>query len=450
MRRSAILFLSIAAVGLAGCGSDGIDSVGDLNPFKPAETRLPGERRAVLPNGDPTLTATNRTAPVGAASALGDWTQPGGNASNDPGNVAFSGGGSRIWSVRAGQPGSAGSFGFGGSGLRVSARPIIAGGQVIVYDPAGNVSAHSLSSGGRAWSTSLRPTGEDAVAAGGGVAAAGGRIFAATGFSTVAALDQASGATLWTAQLDSPARTAPAVAGGKVYVVTRTNGVIALDQASGAVAWTVETAASSAGLLASASPAVAGDTVVVPTSSGDIVGLSAADGAQKWIFTVAGGSRTMAVAGLGDASASPVVHDGVVYATGVGGRMVAARLATGETIWEQPIGSAHTPVVSGGAVFLVDLDGRAVAFDRSNGTVLWQVALPRPADARRASTWAGPLLAGGRLWFVANDGNMTTVDAATGQIGSTISSGTAGAIAPVSASGTLVVLGADGTLSGFN
>ncbi len=437
------LCLLAAGLGLSGCGG-GVDGISDLNPFKREEVPLPGERRSLLPDRV-AAEAAGRAASVAAPRSVGDWSQAGGGPANDPGNVAFSGSFSRAWSSRVGETSSGGGYGFGGPGQRMAARPVVSGGVAFVYSPNAVVTATSVDGGGRLWRRSVAAEGESAVVSGGGVAVSSGRVVASTGYGTVVALDAASGSQLWSAKLDAPARTAPAIAGNRVYVVSRTNSVTALDLASGAVAWTIETSGASAGLLSSTSPAVVGDTVFVPTSTGDVVALSAADGSQKWTVSVAGGSRSLAVAGLGDASASPVVSDGVLYGTGVGGRIVAARAASGERIWDRTVGSAHTPVVSGGSLFLVDLDGRAMALDRQNGQILWASPLPPAPDAKR-TTWAGPLLAGGKLLFVSVDGRLAVVDAARGTIEQVTSIGVEGVLSPVASGGTILVLGGNGTM----
>src|SRR5207253_8817990 len=56
-------------------------------------------------------------------------------------------------------------------------------------------------------------------------------------------------------------------------------------------------------------------------------------GDLKWADAVVRSTRTLAVSGLTDVAASPVISDGVVFATGVSGRTIAVRLADGERLW---------------------------------------------------------------------------------------------------------------------
>ncbi|MYZ48430.1 PQQ-binding-like beta-propeller repeat protein [Propylenella binzhouense] len=430
--RSAGLALALGAVLLAGCGS--LDFLGRK------ETPLPGERRSALPALG--LEQAQGTANPGPAVASGDWSQPGGNAANAPGNVALSSGGATAaWRARATEA-------VVKRGARVAAPPIVFGGRIFIYGSDATVTSLG-SGGGRSWSVSVAPEGEKAYVSGGGVAGAGNLVFAATGYGDLVALDAATGGKAWSYKLDAPARSAPTAAGGKVYVVTATSTVHAVNAADGTLAWTQTGIPEIAGVVAPASPAVVGNTVIVPLPSGEIVALDAGTGATKWGDTVVRATRSLAVSGLTDLAASPVVYDGTVYATGVAGRTIAISAANGERLWEENVGSATTPAVSGNAVFLVDLADNMVALDRRTGKIFWQTPLPTVREKRFFSVWVGPTLAGGALYAVSNDGKLVSVDAATGAILGTRPLPSPAFVRPVAASGQLLVLGSDGQLSAF-
>ena len=127
MRKAiATLLLCSATLGLAGC-----ETVGDVVPsglkfFGPKEEILPGERHAALASSDPTAVDEKAAAvPVSlpAPAAIGDWAQPGGNASNSPGNLAVGGGG---FSTSVALSGSNSRVGFGGglAARKLSVSPI--------------------------------------------------------------------------------------------------------------------------------------------------------------------------------------------------------------------------------------------------------------------------------------------------------------------------------------
>ena len=202
-------------------------------------------------------------------------------------------------------------------------------------------------------------------------------------------------------------------------------------------------------MISAASPAVSGNTVVVPFSSGEIAAFETGDGQFKWTDAVVRSTRTLAVSGLTDVAASPVIDDGVVYATGVAGRTIAVRLSNGERIWEQSVGSAYTPIVSGNAVFLIDLEDNMIALDRNTGKMFWRTRLPVVRKKKFFSVWAGPSLAGGVLWAVSNDGGILSVDPNTGNLLSTRKLGARAYSKPTAAAGQLLVLAGDGSLIAY-
>lgn len=434
-RRFPVVAAGFVAISLTGCGA-----IGSLNPFNKAELILPGERRAVMTGDD--AVATGGTASIGGASSSADWSQPGGNAANAPGNVALAGnGGSVAWRARVAE-------GAGKRGARPTVPPLLYGGRIFVFDAGGAVSSLTAG-GGRQWNVSVAPEGEKGRAIGGGIAASGNALFVATGYGEVVALDAATGGRIWASKISAPAHSAPTAADGKVYVVSSTNVLHALNQSDGSEAWQYPGIPETAGVLSSASPAVAGDTVVVPYSSGEVIAFKTSNGDLKWADAVIRSTRTLAVSGLTDVAASPVISDGVVFASGVGGRTIAVRLSNGERLWEQSIGSASTPAVSGNAVFIIDLQDNLVAMDRSSGAIFWKAALPVVRKKKFFSVWSGPTLAGGALWAVSNDGKMVGVDPASGTIITDRKLSSPAYIKPVAASGQLLVLAGDGTLTAF-
>lgn len=434
--------LALALV-VGGCGGVS-EFAGSLNPFG-KEKKLSGERLPVFEGADPALVANKQAASVGAAGGGQEWPAAGGGLSNDSGNVAVSISGARVWKANIGASGG----GFTVSALRSSARPVSAAGRIFVYKPNGDVVALSTN-GGRLWTKSLRPEGEDDVAPGGGVAVAGGRVYVSTPYRQVAALDAGSGQVLWTVKLSTPARGAPAVGQGHVFVVTQSNEVYALKQEDGSEAWTYAGIEETGSILSAANPAISGNMVVVPFSSGEVMGVDIKTGKAQWIDGVTRGFRTQAVSGLADVSASPVISGDTVYATGVAGRTIATSLKTGARKWGQDLGSVHTPVVSGNALFMVDLEDRMVALDRKTGEILWSTVLPRPEKKKHRRNWAGPILANGALIAMSSDGRFAAVDAASGQIMLTKEVGADVYVTPIVAGGHMIVLDGDDAVAAYN
>ncbi|MEM1283795.1 MAG: PQQ-binding-like beta-propeller repeat protein [Pseudomonadota bacterium] len=438
MRRSSLFALALFPL-LAGCQTVG-DALDGINPFAREEERLPGERIALGGSTDPVAQVVNTTVAIPGPSGVIEWTQPGGNAANNPGHVSLAG--SQTWRSEAGVV-------RGRRQVRMAALPIVAAGRAYVYDPNGNVTAVSISGGGQSWRRDLRPEDEDGQVGAGGVAFGAGRVFAATGFGQMFALDANSGQTLWAIDLDTPALSAPTVAGDTVYVITQSNRLLAISIEDGTERWRFRGVPATAGLLGSGTPAVAGDTVIVPYSSGEIVALNAENGEPRWADAVVTGARFQALSGLRDLVASPIVAAGSVIATGVGGRTISVGLSSGDREWETNVGSVHTPIVAGDVIFLVDLEGRLMALSRTSGEIQWAVALPG-GSGEGEEKWAGPALADGVLYLASTDGNILQVNPASGQIAGSTSVSEDIFLRPIAAGGRILALAADGTLLALN
>ena len=416
-------------IALGGC-SDSLPSlpkVGDLNPFKEKPEPLPGRRIPVMPPGEKIpgeLADASQPITLPAPVMNEDWTQPGGDAANAPGHLALSGGVREAWSASAGT--GSGSVG------RVTARPIVYGGRVYTLDADGKVSAFSVSGGSQLWRHSLEPTptktassgggfgsistsallslgGSDGGGYGGGLAAESGRIYGASGYGAVIAMDPASGKRLWEKSLGAPVRSSPTVSADRVFVLTTEGRFYCLSAVDGSEIWSARGLPHQASLALNASPAVAGDVVVVPYPTGDVVGLKTIDGTPVWSESLTRSRGVSQIAQLSDA-ARPVVVDGIAYAIGHGGRMVASNAQNGERLWSINVAGTQAPWVAGDSVFIVDTSGQVMAVSRRDGKVQWTSKLPT------SGAWSGPVLANGSLWLVSSKGTLASVEATTGRL----------------------------------
>ena len=442
-------FALVAAllVPAVGCSStdDIQDAVAAINPFGDAKKSLPGERRDVLAEA-PIQVAKNRNVALGGARQISAWTGAGGPAGNDAGNASLNGsGGSLAWSTRTGNVGSGSML---REDVRAFARPVAAGGRVFTLDPNGNVTAVSLS-GGVSWNVSVRPADIDNQATTGGLGTDGSRVYVGTAWGEMIVLDADSGNRVWEKKLTEPVRGAPTIANGRIYLVSQNNTVRALSATDGNEIWSFRGVPEMGNLLSSNNPAVAAVVVVVPFTSGEVVALDEKNGQPLWNDSLARASRAFAVSGFSTIAASPVISDGVVYASGVGSRTVAVQAKTGQRLWDVPFGSAHTPVVSGNALFLVDLDDNLTAVDRKTGEVIWASKMPVTKAKKKRTHWAGPVLAGGSLWLASNEGGLIGVDPTSGRVSATHTGSDPVMIAPITVGGKIILYAANGTLSAY-
>ncbi len=436
--RSLALILALA-MPLAGCASvSGVtDSVTSL--FEEEEERLPGERISVVsPNSTSALSNVDTAKPVSvdAEQVNGDWTQPGGVASNAPGHLAFTGRLQQRWSRDIG----AGSSSDG----QLIAKPIIAGNRVYTLDTEGVVRAFSKNSGNELWEASLVPEDEDEEAGfGGGLAMDGGKLFAVTGFGIVVALNPSSGKRLWTKRFELPFRMSPTAVNGRIFVVNSESQLYCLSTEDGRQLWTARGLPEAAAMLSNASPAVSNDAVVVPYPSGELVAFGISDGQPKWAESLTRTQPGTARQEVGD-TARPVIAGGTVYAVSGAGRLIATDLGSGSRRWSLEISASQPPWVSGDAVFVVDRSGKLVAVQRESGDIAWVANLPR------ARYWNGPVLAGGKVWLVSNEGLMVGANPKTGKIVTKRDLGEDVYIAPVVAARQMYLLTDDADLLAMN
>ena len=450
---SLVLLLAVSV--LAGCGA--VRTVGDFFNSAGKKTKIQGERISIIASegqlaSDPQLAASKMDLPPPKKNA--EWPQPGGTPDNVMGNLMADGPLAQVWSASAGK-------GTDGNS-RLTAPPIVAGGLVYVLDAQTHVFAFDAQTGKPAWDKCIAPTGEigssrwyslglfgpsrsidPAKGFGGGLAYDGGKIYAATGFGNVMALDAHTGKQIWSANTVVPVRSAPVVVDGRVYVITQENETQALDVNDGHLLWSHHGTVESAGILSSASVGVSGDTVVVPYSSGELFALRVQNGTPSWTDTLTRTGNTTSLTIINDIAGRPVVDRNLVFAVSHSGTLAAINFRSGSRAWTRNIAGIQTPLVAGEYVFIVSTDGQVVCMNRGDGRVRWTTQLPAfgdPAGKRDPIVWTGPLLVSNFLVLVASNGTAELLSPFTGQkLGETaIPDGTF--IPPVVANGMMYVL----------
>ena len=441
MKISALSALALAStVALSGCGA--LDFFGD------DEVPLSGTRVSVR-SADSVNTleidgqGTSIVLPAPIANA--DWPQLNGNSSHAIGHVAAASQLARIWSTSIGAGNS--------SNGRIVSPPIAAKGRVFTLDAGATVSAVDASSGNRVWSVNLTPDGENTIDGfGGGLATSDDRVYVSNGFGELNALSAGSGEVIWTASLGAPSRAAPALSSGRVFAVTRDNRVIAVDAQTGEVLWSEQGLDQVAGILGGASPVASPQLVVAPFSSGELNAYAAGSGRLGWADDLTGSRGSTGLAVLNDVTGDPVISDGVVYAASQSGRFVAVDVRSGERLWTRDIGGVQPPYVAGETIFYVSGAGTLVAIEKSSGDVIWATELGEYRDPDRreeAITWAGPVLAGGRLLLTSDLGKLISVNPMDGALLGEVDLPDAATNGPIVAGGTVFILTDDGDLVAY-
>ncbi len=458
-QRSTFLLAIATSFLLAGCGAG--ERIANLNPFA-GETDDPdapaeSNRISVL-ELEEQLNVTGETGPITLPRAYVNsaWPQADGYPTHAMQHTQASGGLNRIWRVRAGEGSN--------NDRRVNARPVIADGVVYTITSEGRVSAHSLDNGSEVWATRIRGVereaegdsmlpffgrGDRVLTFGGAISFDAGRVYAHSGGKFIVALDASTGEEIWRQTALTPFHSAPTIAEGRVYLTTDDNELFALSTEDGSVLWTHRSISETARLITAPSPAVLGETVIAPFTSGEIVALRAQNGTVLWSDSLTRTGGLTPLSSINDIAASPVILGDHVYALSHSGIMAAFDLRSGERQWELPAGGLHAPSVVGNYLYVVTVDAEVVAIQRETGQVRWITELPAFKNERRRRdriSWAGPVMAGGRLLVASSEGELVFLDPATGDRTEDRDLDDPVFIAPVIANETVVVLTDEGRL----
>ncbi len=439
------------AVTAAACASLGACAMASkVNPFHKTAPKLAaakGERIPVL-SYDTTVKPAEALAGVGYQlpdpQPVTAWPLPGGDTSQAMDNVQAASAFQVAW--RRG-------VGSGSSRKReVTAPPVAVDGRIFTMDGAAEVEASNAKTGAHDWRVNLAPKSKrDREAFGGGLAVSEGKLFVTSGYRFIAALDPATGKTLWKTETASPVHAAPTVAGGKVYAIDVDNQIMAYDIATGELAWSYQAIVEPARILKASSAAISGEQIVAPFSSGELVALSTTNGNTLWESTLSHATRTNALSEIRDIPGRPAIYRGDVYAASQSGAFAAVDLRTGNTRWELPVASVNSPWPAGDVVFILSKAGELIAATRENGQVYWMTDLNKGHVRKEGRVmrmgghlthpiWTGPLLAGDRLIVVNDWGEAESIDAKTGEVKKTIHFGDPAYIAPIAYDGMVYVM----------
>ncbi len=246
----------------------------------------------------------------------------------------------------------------------------------------------------------------------------GSSVYAADRNGLVKALDADSGVEIWSVNLaektgflsaNIPAMLSGGltVSGEHVYVGTERGTLIALNANDGEIAWTAN-----AGGEVLSRPEVSDGLVLVHTGNGLLQAFDTASGEQRWSLNL--DTPSLSVRG----ESAPAVAMGAAFVGGDNGRVSAVMLGQGQIIWQQRISQTTgtteisrlndvdmTPVVADGRVYAIAYNGNLVAMDMRSGQILWK---------RDFGSVNELVLDGESLYFVDQNDNIYGLRAADG------------------------------------
>jgi outer membrane protein assembly factor BamB len=261
---------------------------------------------------------------------------------------------------------------------------------------------------------------------------ADGRVFVADDSGTLGALDEATGAELWSVSVGSPIRASPAIVGDVVMVGSDFGAVVALRATDGVQLWRLRTSGA-----VSAAPAVVDETVYICGEDGFLRALDAASGVEQWSISIGA-----------PVTRGPAISDGVIYVGAEGGQLSAIEVERRLTLWSVALGAGGlgTPAVADGTVYVgrgIDSTTESahdlVAIATSDGTLLWTFASPTGEQVHLGAV-------DDLVYAVSEDDSVYALDPDTGEIRwSHATDGKIGSLASL-AGGTLYVPSTDGTV----
>ncbi len=441
MMRNAMVLSMLGVVALAGCAEREPILTGErLNVRDVLETRA--DPQSDFPEEG------RRAIALGAARSNADWPQSGVSPFARTGHAALSASPQPFWAVPVGQG--------DGRRKRLNADPVVAGGRVFTIDSEHKVQATSTG-GAVLWTYDLTPLRDDNVQAqGGGLAAGEGRLYVASGFGTLTALDPASGQEIWTQKLGNTATGAPSVRDGLVYLVSGDSTGWAVEADTGRVRWQVEMTADVNNVAGAPAPAIGDKFVIFAFGSGTVQAVFRQGGLRLWNVDILGRRAGVTVAGVDDVTGDPLIDGTRVFAANHSGRIVALDINNGERLWTTRQGALGPAWPAGDSVFFVSDRNQLIRLDAATGAQIWSTDLPgyeprRNPNRRRDRSAAnhGPILAGGRLWVASTDGGLRAFAPETGALLAEIAVPGGATTRPVVAGGVLYVVSGKGVLHAF-
>ena len=258
---------------------------------------------------------------------------------------------------------------------------------------------------------------------------------------------------IWSYPTGDNVLSSPAVADGKVYVGSSDHKVYCLDAATGDIIWTYTT-----GDAVWSSPAVAYGNVYVGSHDNYVYCLPQND--PDGSGTIEPDEVIWSYPTGGDMYSSPAVADGKVYvgmSVGAGDNKVyCLDAATGDFIWSytRPVtGHFHSsPAVAYGNVYIGDCDGNVYCLPQDDPNGDGVIALGEVIWICPTTYWgidSSPAVADGKVYVGSLDHKVYCLDAATGDIIWTYTTGYMVDSSPAVADGRVYVGSYDGKVYAF-
>lgn len=147
-------------------------------------------------------------------------------------------------------------------------------------------------------------------------------------------------------------------------------------------------------------PVCSGKYVYAGLTTGEVVKVDTKTRNIVWIADVFRPSNMTGGASVVDIVAPIMLHNGTVYAGGLGDAFCAINATSGAKKWCTYIGTAHPFVITDAAAFVVGTDNNLYAVRMRDGAIYWRAAV----NAQSAPTYGDGTVTVGRQKFDATTG----------------------------------------------
>ena len=256
------------------------------------------------------------------------------------------------------------SLGKGSGAKNIRLRPAVSGENVYMADYNGQLWGLELESGDKIWSQKF----DQPITS--GVVVAGNDLYIATQDGLLHSISKESGETQWSQPLSSESIAPVAVDNTQVYIRTIDGHLTAFERTSGKQNWTYEAALPVLTVHGTGSPVLLQSIVVTGFANGKLVALDKELGIPRWNKRLAIPQGRSELERLVDLDGTPLVDDGIVYATAYHGKLSAIGF-DGKTQWETELSSYFGPALGLGNLYITRDDDHVQAYDQVNGASVW-------------------------------------------------------------------------------
>lgn len=267
--------------------------------------------------------------------------------------------------------------GAGESGAGLA--PMVADGRLYAAGIDGKVAALDAATGRTLWSRHLGEREGGRLRRGGrslrwtgGPAVAGDLLVVGGLDGTLHALSAEDGSERWQASLPSEVISRPAIADGIVVVRSNDGRLTAFDAHDGRRRWLAEQPVPPLSLRGNADPLVAHGVVFGGYDNGRVVATRLDDGNELWAQLLSAGEGRTEVERLADVDGTLALDGFVLVAAGYRGQLAALAADSGRPLWQRDLSSYAGVAIAGAIVVVVDAEGSVHAFDRETGASRWQ------------------------------------------------------------------------------